>query len=157
MAVPGDVVHGRSPTDVEQRVLKALLAQRFPGKDELVGQLPGLVVVPYGGGDLSLELHPSSGRAADLKYAIPVEAEFPDHPGLVHVLLFAHGGWLSKLEVYGDARPYTGPIQVDQFDFFVPHAFPGEGWWESFGSATRPDPRPSGTPTPRGDGRSQER
>lgn len=64
-------MHGQSPNEAEQRVLSALLAQWFPGRDELVGQLPGLVVVPYGEGDPSLKLHPSSGRAADPKARDP--------------------------------------------------------------------------------------
>lgn len=90
----------REPTSSELRVIKEMVNQDFEGSVELAGQIEGLRVASIDSNG-SLRLAVSGGRPAQVRFRVPVEAEYDDHDGVVvHVLVHVVNGYLDELEVY---------------------------------------------------------
>jgi hypothetical protein len=86
----------------EKRILDLLLAQKFPGKDELRKQIDGAQVRTIDQ-EASIEIRPHSSIKAPVVKRIPVEAYAPDSDGvMVHALLHVVDGLAVELEFYKD-------------------------------------------------------
>ncbi|MGW4469990.1 hypothetical protein ACWENQ_09975 [Nonomuraea sp. NPDC004354] len=94
--------HERTLSEEEQAVILALLAQDFPGVDELRAQVPEVIVLRRCGcGCATRDLGPGTARRSD---ASPVRDGVLVSASVTGcgdgVLLFVKDGYLSCLEVY---------------------------------------------------------
>jgi hypothetical protein len=92
----------RRATDLELRYLAKLLEEPFPGRDELVAQLPALEVEPCCScGCGSLALRPGGGPRAPISTGPPVNANTADRDGTpIEVRLHVRDGLMHELEIY---------------------------------------------------------
>jgi len=93
----------RTLTDYESRLIELLLAQDFPGRDELKLQLKDLEAIPAGDKDNygSILLKPHESKRAAVETRVPVEGEYIDSDNVpVSVLLHVVDGYLHELEVF---------------------------------------------------------
>ena len=104
-----------SPLDAgAARILAALLAEPFPGRDDVARQVAvakGRVIDDHG----CLALSVSDAPPAEVIRRIPIEAEVEDLDGAtVHVLLHVVDGYLNTLEIYReDGGPILAPIRAE--------------------------------------------
>ncbi|MFJ2370432.1 DUF6984 family protein [Microbacterium sp. NPDC087665] len=90
----------RERTPSKLRVVEDLVSQNFAGSAELAGQIEGLRVASIDSNG-SLRLAVSGGPPAQVRFRVPVEAEYDDRDGVVvHVLVHVVNGYLDELEVY---------------------------------------------------------
>lgn len=88
----------------ERAILDRLLANPFPGRDEIRHQIASCRVRSidgYEAGDLSLEFQINSERKAPVRERIPVEAAYLSDDGNSVMLLYLHviDGRLDQFEV----------------------------------------------------------
>ena len=98
----------RSPSAIEWALLKKLLEKSFPGRDELLEQLDGLLIKTIDEeGSLSLKINPLA-TPAKVTDRIVAEGHYSDENASssegpqVHVLLHVVTGVLTTLEIYKD-------------------------------------------------------
>jgi hypothetical protein len=101
----------------ERRLIEAMLAEPFPGHDQLQRQVPSVRVLAHGpNGDPSIKMSPTRDptQAANIgaRGRIPVEARGTDVDGReVTVYLHVIEGYLGELEVIGESgRPAGLPV-----------------------------------------------
>jgi hypothetical protein len=112
--------NSRPLKDAERRIFDRLFEKSFPGRDELVKQLAGLLVREIDQeGSLSLKV--CSPVLARVRHRIPVEARYtdtdtdPEAGPFVHVLLHIVEGRTVELEIYKDDGSPIGrkPLAAD--------------------------------------------
>ena len=114
----------RPPTELELRRLAKLLEEPFPGRDELVAQLPTLGVEPCCScGCGSLGLRCKGGPPAPVTTNPPVNANTADHDGTpIEVLLHVRDGVMRELEVHRvDGGPVARLPAPEGWDLFLPY------------------------------------
>ncbi|WP_336212560.1 hypothetical protein [Nonomuraea sp. LPB2021202275-12-8] len=100
----------------EQAVILALLAQDFPGAEELRAQIPSALVTGHCGcGCATVDLRPGTGpRALSSPVQDGLLVSASAHGGGDGVLLFVEDGHLSCLEIYTiDDEPASLPCPAD--------------------------------------------
>jgi hypothetical protein len=108
----------------ERRILGTLLGHHpFDGRDELLKQLDSVTARPieeYDDNYGSVELHVAEPTPADVKYRVPVEAEYLDDDGVpVWVLLHVRNGVMCELEICrADGRPLVSPTSAERLEPF---------------------------------------
>ena len=110
--------------DQERTLLEKLLNHHpFDGRDELRGQLESVTARPiaqYHDNYGSIELRVANPVPANVRYRVPVEAEYPDDDGVpVWVLLHVREGVMCELEICrADGRPLISrpvPERIEPF------------------------------------------
>lgn len=112
----------RPPNDRERRLFSALLAQPFPGRDEVAAQLQ-VTVVRTVDEDGSLEFQTRDAvPLRRVRHAVPIEAEYSDSDGgTVHVLLHAQGDNVTELEFFReDGTPVRSWPDAESIIAFAP-------------------------------------
>jgi len=100
------------PLDKSARaILTALLAEPFPGRDEVALQVE-VAEARLMDNDGSLALRAPDAAPAQVMYRVPVEGIAPDVDGVgIHVLLHVVDGLINEMEVYReDGQLPKGPI-----------------------------------------------
>lgn len=99
----------RDPTSSEEALIRRLLMEEFPGRDELRAQMERLSVREIDeNGSLELVSGSSAPDAAVIE-RVPTEGRMPDRDGMiVNVLLHVVNGRLNELEIYRDD---SGPVE----------------------------------------------
>lgn len=96
----------RRLTTVEREYLLRLLELDFPGRTELLSQVPSCLartISRVGDHKGTIELHPQRTPPAPVRMRVPVTATAPDEDGLPIVfLLHVQNGLLRELEVLRD-------------------------------------------------------
>jgi hypothetical protein len=104
----------------EREVFEKLLSVTFPGSQELMKQLTGMVVstIDQNG---SLACYCSEAQGAITDKRIPVEAECDDRDGVrVHILLHVVNGLINELEVFReDGETLIGTIEPNDMTVLV--------------------------------------
>lgn len=97
-----------------RRILATLLSRSFPGRDDLVQQVPSCRGRQLDDHDC-LALSVVGAPPASVIRRIPVEAEVEDADGMtIHVLLHVVDGYMIELEVYReDGGELRAPLRVD--------------------------------------------
>lgn len=110
----------RPLSEGQRALIRVLLADAFPGRNELVLQSEGCLAWPIDSNG-SLKLRPMQGPAAPVGRRVPVEGDFDDKDGVVvHVLLHVIEGHLDELEIYReDSGPLLRPIEANQLRTLV--------------------------------------
>ena len=108
----------RQLSERERDLVRFLLSRPFPGRDDLVGQIPyARVSEEYVGEDPSiiLEVDKSLAGPAGVRTRIPVEAWGVDTDGTrFEVLLHVVDGYLWEIEVFRiDSEPVRLPDPAD--------------------------------------------
>ena len=109
---PGD---GFAPLDVESvGILTALVAEPFPGRDEIALQLAvarSRRIDDHG----CLALSARDAPRATVLRRIPIEAEADDLDGMtIHILLHVIDGYIDELELYReDGRAFLAPVRSE--------------------------------------------
>jgi hypothetical protein len=108
----------REISNYEKRVIDLLLAEEFPGRDELRKQVERCRVRTIDD-EGSIEMEPSLRVQAPVMKTVPVEAYAEDSDGvMVHVLLHVKDGIAVELEFYKDdssrilSRPNQWQVMV---------------------------------------------
>lgn len=90
----------RRPTSGEQLLLQALLSRPFDGREELLSQLPHIVVRSIDDNG-SLEIKNLSAIRAKVERRVPTEGEATDSDEItIHFLVHVVNGSLAELEVF---------------------------------------------------------
>lgn len=114
----------RPLNDSERKVLEKLLDHHsFDGRDQLRSQLESTtarLIVAYLDNYGSIELYVARPTPADVRYRVPVEAEYPDEDGVpVWVLLHVRAGVMCELEICrADGRPLILPPAPERLEPF---------------------------------------
>jgi len=114
----------RALQERERRILEALLGHHpFDGRDELLDQLGSAtarMIQEYDDNYSSIELNVVSPTRANVKYRVPVEAEYLDDDGVpVWVLLHVRNGVMCELEICrADGRPLISPPSPERLEPF---------------------------------------
>ena len=99
----------------ERRILERLLGNHhFQGREELLKQLESTsarLIAEYKDNYGSIELHVADAAPANVRFRVPVEAEYRDDDGVpVWVLVHVVGGFLDELEIVrADGQPLISP------------------------------------------------
>ena len=104
-----------TPLDAQSaRILAALLAEPFPGRDEIARQV-ALARSRRIDDDGSFALSVSDAPPAEVVGRIPLEAKAEDLDGVtVHVLLHVVDGYINELEIYReDGGRILAPIRAE--------------------------------------------
>jgi hypothetical protein len=106
--------------DADEQILLALLAEAFPGRDELVRQIRGTLCRRIDA-DGSLALRPGPGPRAEVEYRVPVTGTTTDVDGVgIEVLMHVVDGYLDEVEIYRhDGGPILGPINPSSLHLIV--------------------------------------
>jgi hypothetical protein len=91
----------RSLTRYEMDLVKVLLKNPFPGRDELIAQL-AISTVRVFDDNGSFEFNvTSSEHAAQVNHVVPSEGEYEDDDGvIIHFLLHVRDSFLKELEIF---------------------------------------------------------
>jgi hypothetical protein len=112
----------RTLTDDELKLLNRLLAEDFPGRDEIAEQIKSAQAEQIDGNG-SLKFFVSSTAPVVTRFRIPAEGEFEDADGTtIHVLLHVVNGVIDELEVYkDDSSAVISMPDAKHLRLFYPH------------------------------------
>lgn len=113
----------------ERALLVRLLEPRFPGRDQLLAQVDGLVATELDDeGCLLFECR--SGPPAPVKWGIPAQGEGPGPDGAVHhVALHVVDGFIKKLVVWSEATERASGLPSAQgLSVFAPYSEDAGVW-----------------------------
>ncbi len=112
----------RPLTEHERRIVERLLAEGFPGRDEVAEQVRRSLVEPVDNNG-SLKFRSCTDVRASVRSRIPVEGEAEDADGMtVHVLLHVVDGKVDELEVYKeDSSGLSAELKPSRLRLYSPY------------------------------------
>jgi|SRR5215212_5628341 len=115
----------REMTANERLLIARLLETPFPGSDAVAEQLQNCLVLPVGSSG-TLDFLIGTGRRAEVRTSVPVEAEAEDIDGItIHLLLHVIEGTARGLEVYKeDSSQVIKMPAPSKLRIFIPKTSP---------------------------------